>query len=339
MTHLLARRIFALLPVLLGVLLAGFLLTRLLPGDPAVAFANAPGADAATTAALRAELGLDQPLWRQFGQYLGRLAQGDLGQSVSTGQPVAAELLRRLPASAELVLAGLSLALAAAVPLGVLAALRPGRWPDRLCRWLAVLGLSLPVFVSGLLLIELFYLRLGWAPEPIGRLAPFDLPPPRMTGLHTLDALLAGNGAGLAAALRQLALPATAMALFAFAPLARTVRGAMLGVLGSAFVRTARAAGLRRRTVLLAYAARNAAPPVLTVLGLVFANLLGANVLVEQVFAWPGIGSYALGALLALDYAPVQGFLLLVALLAAAVNLVVDLLCAWLDPRLAAADG
>jgi peptide/nickel transport system permease protein len=329
----LPRRLLALVPVLLGVVLASFLLTRLLPGDPAVFFANSVTADADTVAALRARMGLDLPLWRQFLAYLAQLARGDLGQSIQTGQPVAADLLQRLPASAELTLVALAAALLLALPLGIAAALRPGSAIDHACRVLGVAGVALPSFVTGLLLIYVFYFRLGLAPEPIGRLDPFAIPPPRVTGFLLLDTLLAGDGAGFLAAARQLVLPAATMALFALAPLARMTRAAMLDVLGSDFIRAARAHGLGRRRIVLSYALRNALLPVVTTLGMVFSGMLGANVLVERVFAWPGMGSYALDALMGLDYAPVQGFMLVMAGLMVGVNLLADLLCAVIDPR------
>jgi peptide/nickel transport system permease protein len=329
----LPRRLLALVPVLLGVVLASFLLTRLLPGDPAVFFANSVTADADTVAALRARMGLDLPLWRQFLAYLAQLARGDLGQSIQTGQPVAADLLQRLPASAELTLVALAAALLLALPLGIAAALRPGSAIDHACRVLGVAGVALPSFVTGLLLIYVFYFRLGLAPEPIGRLDPFAIPPPRVTGFLLLDTLLAGDGAGFLAAARQLVLPAATMALFALAPLARMTRAAMLDVLGSDFIRAARAHGLGRRRIVLSYALRNALLPVVTTLGMVFSGMLGASVLVERVFAWPGMGSYALDALMGLDYAPVQGFMLVMAGLMVGVNLLADLLCAVIDPR------
>jgi peptide/nickel transport system permease protein len=329
----LPRRLLALVPVLLGVVLASFLLTRLLPGDPAVFFANSITADADTVAALRAGMGLDLPLWRQFLAYLAQLARGDLGQSIQTGQPVAADLLQRLPASAELTLVALAAAMLLALPLGIAAALRPSSVTDHACRVLGVAGVALPSFVTGLLLIYVFYFRLGLAPEPIGRLDPFAIPPPRVSGFLLLDTLLAGDGAGFLAAARQLVLPAATMTLFALAPLARMTRAAMLDVLGSDFIRAARAHGLGRRRIVLSYALRNALLPVVTTLGMVFSGMLGANVLVERVFAWPGMGSYALDALMGLDYAPVQGFMLVMAGLMVGVNLLADLLCAVIDPR------
>jgi peptide/nickel transport system permease protein len=329
----LLRRLLGLVPTLLGIVAAAFLLTRLLPGDPAVFFANSVTADATTIAAVRAKLGLDLPLWQQFLVYLGHLAQGDLGQSISTGQPVAAELLRRLPASAELTLLGFAMAILVALPLGIAAALRPGSVVDHVCRLLGTAGASLPPFVSGLLLIYIFYFQLGVAPEPIGRTDPFAVLPASVTGFLTIDTLLAGDAAGFLAAVRQLVLPAFTMALFALAPLARMTRASMLGVLSGEFIRAARANGLRRRKIVFSYALRNALLPVVTTLGMVFSNMLGANVLVERVFAWPGMGSYALDALVALDYAPVQGFMLAMAFIFVGVNTMVDLLHAVIDPR------
>jgi len=329
----LLRRLAGVVPTLFGVVVAAFILTRLLPGDPAVFFANSVTADAVTIAAVRQKLGLDLPLWQQFLVYAGQLLRGDLGQSVGTGQPVATDLLRLLPASAELTLVAFALAILVAVPLGVAAALRPGSVIDHACRLLSTAGVSLPTFVSGLLLIYIFYYQLGTAPEPIGRIDPFAIPPPGITGFLLIDTLLAGDTAGFAAAARQIVLPAVTMALFALAPLARMTRASMLGVLGSEFIRTARANGLRRRKIIVSYALRNALLPIVTTLGMVFSNMLGANVLVERVFAWPGIGSYALDSLISLDYAPVQGFMLLMATIFVLVNLVIDLLYAVIDPR------
>ncbi|MBC9206976.1 ABC transporter permease [Roseomonas aerophila] len=329
----LLRRLAGVVPTLFGVVVAAFVLTRLLPGDPAVFFANSVTADAATIAAVRQKLGLDLPLWQQFLVYAGQLLRGDLGQSVGTGQPVATDLLRLLPASAELTLVAFALAILVAVPLGVAAALRPGSVIDHACRLLSTAGVSLPTFVSGLLLIYIFYYQLGTAPEPIGRIDPFAIPPPGITGFLLIDTLLAGDTEGFAAAARQIVLPAVTMALFALAPLARMTRASMLGVLGSEFIRTARANGLRRRKIIVSYALRNALLPIVTTLGMVFSNMLGANVLVERVFAWPGIGSYALDSLISLDYAPVQGFMLLMATIFVLVNLVIDLLYAVIDPR------
>ena len=329
----LLRRLLGVAPTLAGVVVATFVLTRLLPGDPAVFFANSVTADAATIAAVRTKLGLDLPLWQQFFIYVGQLLRGDLGQSISTGQPVTADLLQRLPASLELTIVAFAIALLVGLPLGIAAALRPGSLIDHACRLVSTAGVSLPTFVTGLLLIYLFYYLLGVAPEPIGRIDPFGIMPPRVTGLLLIDTLLAGDFETFDMAARQIVLPAMTMALFALAPLARMTRASMLGVLHSEFIRTARANGLRRRTIVFSYALRNALLPIVTTLGMIFSNMLGANVLVERVFAWPGIGSYALDSLIALDYAPVQGFMLVMAGIFVLVNLVIDLLYALIDPR------
>lgn len=331
----LLRRLVGIVPTLLGVVVATFLLTHLLPGDPAVFFANSPAADAATIQAIRVHLGLDQPLWRQFLIYLGGLLHGDLGSSITTGQPVATDLLQRLPASAELTVVAFILAVLIALPLGIGAALRPGSILDHACRLISTAGISLPTFVTGLLLIYFFYFLAGIAPEPIGRMDAFAIPPPTLTGFLLIDTLLAGDLAGFGSVAAQLALPSLTMALFALAPLARMTRAAMLGALGSEFIRTARAHGLRPRMIVMSYALRNAMLPVITTFGMVFSYMLGANVLVERVFAWPGVGSYALQSLLNLDYAPVQGFMLLMAFIFVVMNLLIDVAYAVVDPRTA----
>lgn len=327
------RRLLSALPVLAGAILFTFVLMRVLPGDPAALLASGPGAGPEEVAALRQKLGLDKDLGTQLWIYLGELARGDLGRSFSSGEPVAAALLRRLPASLELTLAAFLLAAAVALPLGIAAAVRPGSLLDQACRLLATLGAALPTFVIGLGLIYVFYFLLGWAPEPIGRLDPWLTPPPAVTGFLLPDSLLAGDLEAFGAALASLALPAASLALFALAPLARITRAAMLQVLSADFIRSARALGLPRRTVLLRYGLRNALVPIVTALGLVFSYMLGAGVLVEKIFAWPGISAYALEALMAADYAPVQGFVLAVALVFTLVNLLTDILYNLIDPR------
>lgn len=332
MLKVVGKRLLGALPNLVGVVVITFLLTRALPGDPAAYFAGG----AATQEAIeqvRAQLGLDKPLPEQFFRYVADLARGDLGTSLTTGQPVLQELLTRLPASIEMVLLALALACAVALPLGVLAATRPGSWIDQLCRLVTTAGVSLPTFFTGLVLAYVFYFLLGWAPSPLGRLDPMFSPPPTITGLYLIDAALAGEGAVWWAALRQLILPVVTMALFVLAPIARMTRASMLAVLGSDFIRTARASGLSTTTVLVTYALRNALLPVVTTLGMVFGFMLGSSVVIEKVFGWPGVGSYAIDALTASDYAPIQGFVLAMGLLFVALNLMIDLLYTLIDPR------
>jgi len=258
---------------------------------------------------------------------------GDLGTSLTTGQPVTTEIRNRLPASAELTLIGLIVSMMVAVPLGILAATRPGSIIDHACRVITTAGVSLPVFFTGLILVYVFYYLLGWAPAPLGRLDIFFSPPPQVTGFYLIDSLIAGDGASFIASLKQLILPALTLAIFSLAPIARMTRASMLAVLASDFVRTARASGLSPFSVTITYAFRNAMLPVVTTLGMVFSFLLGANVLVEKVFAWPGIGSFAIEALIASDFAPLQGFVLTMAIMYVALNLAIDILYGVIDPR------
>jgi len=331
------RRLLQATPSVFGIIVISFVLTRALPGDPAVYFAGAM-ADEASIEQVRQALGLDKGWLEQFVIYVTNLAHGEMGMSLNTGRPVLEELLTRLPASLELTFLGLGFAVAIAIPLGILAATRPGSWVDHLCRVLVTAGVSLPTFFTGLFLIYIFYYLLGWAPSPIGRFDFIYLSPPHVTGFYTLDSLIAGDLETFRAALVQLILPSITLALFALAPIARMTRASMLNALGSDYVRTARANGLSRHTVLITYAFRNAVLPVLTTLGMVFSFLLGANVLVEKVFSWPGIGSFAIEALVASDYAAVQGFVLSMALLFVVVNLAIDVLHTIIDPRVGMED-
>jgi len=326
------KRLLLVIPNLIGVVIVTFLLTRALPGDPAAFFAG-PAATKEAIEQVRKNLGLDKPLPIQFIDYVRELGKGNLGTSLTTGQPVLTELKNRLPASAELTLFGLLLSMAIAVPLGILAAVKQGSWIDHACRVVTTAGVSLPVFFTGLLLVYVCYFLLGWAPAPLGRLDVFFSAPRSITGFYLIDSVLTANFETFRAALAQLLLPGLTLCIFSLAPIARMTRASMLAVLSSDFVRTARASGLSSRTVILVYAFRNAMLPVITTLGMVFSFLLGANVLVEKVFAWPGIGSYAVEALIASDFAPVQGFVLTMAILYVALNLIIDLLYGIIDPR------
>jgi len=327
-----AKRTMTVIPTLIGVIVVTFLLTRVLPGDPAVYFAG-PAATPQSIADIRKSLGLDKPLPEQFVVYVNDLAHGNLGNSLATGQPVMTEIESRLPASAELTLFGLIISMVIAIPLGILAAVKQGSWIDHTCRVVATAGVSLPVFFTGLLLVYVFYFLLGWAPAPLGRLDVFYTAPPQVTGFYLIDSLIAGDFEVFRAALAQLILPGLTLAIFSLAPIARMTRASMLAVLASDYVRTARASGLSAYRVIVTYAFRNAMLPVITTLGMVFSFLLGANVLVEKVFAWPGIGSFAVEALIASDYAPVQGFVLTMAVMYVALNLLIDILYGIVDPR------
>lgn len=326
-------RIATAVPSLIGVIVVTFLLARALPGDAAVYYAGS-SATPESIAQVRKALGLDKPLWFQFGDYASRLAHGDLGTSLSSGQPVLHDLIARLPASMELTLCALLFAMAIGLPLGIAAATRPGKAIDHICRVIVSVGAAFPTFFVALGLVYVFYFRLGIAPEPLGRLNDtYFTVPPTITGFYLIDTILAGDPAAFNASLAQLVLPSISLGLFALAPIARIARASMLASLSSDFCRTARAMGLSRTRVVYGYALRNAMLPVVNILGMVFSFLLGANVLVEQVFAWPGIGAYAVNAVITSDYAAVQGFVLMMAILYILLNLAVDLAVAAIDPR------
>jgi ABC-type dipeptide/oligopeptide/nickel transport system permease component len=327
-------RLLAAVPNLIGVVLATFVMTRFLPGDPAAFFAG-PAATAQSIAEVRTRLGLDRSPLTQFLVYVRDLASGDLGSSLTSGQPVLSDIAHRLPASLELTLFALILAVAVGVLLGIRAAVRPGGWLDWLCSALSTLGQATPTFFLGLVLVFVFYYLLGWAPSPLGRLDVVWSPPPAVTGLYTIDAMIAGEPALLRAAAAQLVLPVITLAAFGLGPVARMTRASMIEALAGDYVRTARAAGLPRHIVLWRHAFRNAAVPIVNTVGMVFSFMLGANVLVEKVFGWPGVGTYAIEAVLASDVAPIQGFVLVMAILYLIVNLAIDIATALIDPRVA----
>jgi len=331
------RRLLSALPAVFAIVALTFVLMRVLPGDPASLFASSPGAGAQEIAAIRARLGLDKPIPAQFALYLRDVARGDLGMSMTTGQPVLRDLAQRLPASLELTGCAFILSLLVSLPMGIAAALRPGSLVDHAARLICTLGIALPTFVTGLLLVYVFYYLAGWAPDPTGRLDVFVTPPPEVTGFLLIDTLLAGDRAAFGAAFAQLVLPSCTLMLFVVAPLARITRASMLAVLRGDYVRAAEAMGLSRRRVVLGVALRNALLPVLSISGTVVSSMLGASVLVEKVFAWPGIASYSVDALMSGDYAPVQGFVLVMACIYVVVNLAIDLLYRVADPRVSLA--
>lgn len=329
----LARRLALTIPALFGVTVISFLLTYMLPGNPALVKAGAL-ATPEYIAYVEKQMGLDQPVWVQYGRYVSGLARGDLGESSATGRPVLQDFRQRLPATFELTLASLLLATLVGIPLGVLSAVHRDTAVDHVGRIVGVMGVAMPSFWTGLLLIYVFFYVLGFAPPPLGRLASGIDPPQTITGLYTVDALMTGNWPALASSLKQLALPSLTLAFSVMAPLARMVRSTMLEILESDYIKAAWAAGLPRRRVIYGDALRNAAIPVVTTLGVVFGFLMAGNAVVESVFAWPGIGNYAVTALMTKDSGPIQSFVLFVAVMYVLVNLAVDLLYGLADPRI-----
>jgi peptide/nickel transport system permease protein len=318
---------------LLGVVVAVFLLTFVLPGDLA-SLKLGPYATDEGLAAMRKELGTDQPVPLQFVNYVAKLLRGDMGKSWVTGQPVRKDLSQRLPATIELGLAALLLALIVGLILGILAAVRRDSPPDQFVRGYAILGASTASFWLGLVMIYIFYFRLDWAPAPLGRLDVGLEAPPSITKLYVLDSILAGEWTLLRNSLAHLALPALTLGFIVSAPITKIVRAAMLDVLHSDFIRTARAVGVPSRTVILRDGLRNAMIPILTTIGIVFGYLLAGNVLVERIFAWPGIGQYAWQSLTTNDFDALRGFILVVAIIYVLLNLVIDLLYSVIDPRI-----
>jgi len=279
------------------------------------------------------EHGLDRPYYVQFVRYLGGLVRGDLGTSFLTSRPVIDDLRQRFPATLELTACAMMLAVLMAVPLGIASAVWKDSWVDHLGRVLSVIGVSMPVFWFGLVLVYLFFFKLGVAPPPIGRLEPSVVTPPVITGLIIVDALVARNLPALWSGLRVLTLPAFVLGFAAMAPLARMARSGMVEALDSPYVRAARALGLTARTVVVRHALKNALLPVVTMIAVVFGYQLGGVVLIESIFSWPGLGQYAFNAAANADFPAIQGFILYATTIYILLFLAVDVLYGVLDPR------
>ena len=328
-----ARRLSLGLVTLCGVIVAVFLLTFVLPGDLA-SLKLGPYATEEGLAAMRRELGTDQPVPVQFINYVANLLRGDMGKSWVSGQAVRRDMAQRLPATIELGLAALIIALVVGLILGILAAVKRDSLLDQVVRGYAILGASTASFWLALVLIYVFYYRLDWAPAPLGRLDVGMEGPPAITRLYVVDSLLAGDWTVFLHSLGHLALPALTLGFIVSAPITKIVRAAMLDVLNSDFIRTARAIGVPYRTIILRDGLRNAMIPILTTIGIAFGYLMAGNVLVERIFAWPGIGQYAWSALTTKDFEALRGFILVVAVIYVLINLVIDLLYSVIDPRI-----
>jgi peptide/nickel transport system permease protein len=332
LAKMILRRLFWVFPVAFGVVTVTFFLARVLNGDPTELYAP-PEASDALRAAIRARLGLADPLPIQFLHYLGALLRFDLGTSFTTNQPVAADLMDRLPATLELGLVGLALGIAFGIPLGVVAAVHRERWPDFLVRGTTLSGMALPQFWVGLVLISIFFVYFRVLPGPVGRLPIGVELPPRVTGFLLIDTLLAGRPDLWVLAARQLVLPAITLGFSTAAPIARVTRSAMAEALQSDYVRTAIAMGHGKRVVWFRYSLRNALLPVVTLIGGIAGHIFAGAVLLESIFAWPGLGQYALQSIERSDFAALQGFVIYASLLYVLAFLLVDLLYMFIDPR------
>lgn len=333
MWRYLAKRILFSVATVLGIVVIVFFIVRVLPGDAAIVRAG-PYATEAKIEEIRAAYGLSDPIPVQFVDYMGQVLTGDLGTSIRTGGSVTTELVDRLPASLELAFYAVLLAAIIGIPLGILAAARKGTWIDGASRIFAVLGSSMALFWLGLLLIYFLFFRLRWFPGPIDRLAIGTPPPGTITGFYTIDAALRGQFDVMLQAFRYLALPVITLGLVLAAPILKMVRASMIDALESDHVRTARAMGVPYRQVLFRDGFRNALLPVTTAIGIVFGYMLGGNIIVEFLFAWPGVGRYAYTAIQVNDLEALQGFVIVVGVLYVALNVVIDVVYAWIDPRI-----
>lgn len=331
MKHLIGRAI-SLVFILIGMAVITFFLARVVPSDPAH-LAAGKEARPEQIEAMRKELGLDKPLSVQFWTYMKGLARGDLGRSLRTRRPVLEDLKVYFPATLELALFSFVVIIVVAIPLGMVAAVNAGRMSDYLIRFFVVTAMGIPAFALGLLLQLVFARWLGWLPLE-GRLDPLLAPPPPMTGMYTIDSLIARDWTAFRSSVEHLILPVAALALGRLAVATRFTRGSMLEILTRDYIRVARSKGLSERLVIYRHALRNALLPVITVLGVQVGFLLGGTVLVETVFTWPGLGGYAVSSAVNSDFYSAIGATLVISAMFAVSSTVVDLLYRWIDPRI-----
>ena len=330
-----ARRLITSIPVFVGIVTIAFVATRAVPADP-VAMLVGEDATGGQYDRIRHELGLDRPAWQQWLGYVSSIARGNLGFSLRTRRPVNQELWRFFRGTLELGVLAFVIAVLVGIPAGVWSAVRQNRAADHVLRILSLGGVAAPVFWTALMAQWLLYGKLGWLPGA-GQLSDFiqfTSPPPAITGFATVDSLLSGNWAALKDTLAHMILPASVLAYRVVAVIARMTRSVMLDTLHEDYIRTARALGIGERSVILRHALKNAAPPILTVLGIAFGQLLQGSILVETVFAWPGLGLYIVQGIATLDYPVVIGVSVLVSVVYVLANLLVDLLYPVFDPRI-----
>jgi peptide/nickel transport system permease protein len=318
------------IPVIIGVSILVFLLIHLIPGDPAVAMLGERATDE-NVEAIRERLGLNRPLPEQYIIWVGNMLRGDLGNTIRGYIPISQEIATRFPATVELSLVALTIATVVGVPIGILSAVRRNSLIDTLTMIGALLGVSIPIFVLGLLLIFFFGVQFDLLPF-VGRLST-DIDLQTVTGMHTLDAVLTGNWEALGDAVTRLILPAITLSTISLAIIARITRSSMLEVLGQDYTRTARSKGLPEQAVVLGHALRNALLPIITIIGLQLGTLLSGAVLTETIFSWPGIGKWLYDSIIARDYPIVQSVTLMIALIYILVNITVDVLYTVVDPR------
>jgi dipeptide transport system permease protein len=326
------HKLLLIVPTVVGISIAAFAFIRLLPGDPIIAIAGERGITPENYAALRERFGFNEPIWQQYFDYVWRLLHGDLGISFATKRPVMDEFLTLFPATIELTVVAMLIAVVVGVPVGIIAAVNRRSWFDQIAMSVALTGYSMPIFWWGLLLIILFSGTLGWTPVS-GRIGIQHFFRP-VTGFMLIDSLIAGRPGAFRSAVSHLILPSIVLATIPLAVIARQTRSAMLEVLGEDYVRTARAKGLSPQRVVGLHAFRNALIPVVTTIGLQVGTLLAGAILTETIFSWPGIGKWMIDSIGKRDYVVVQSGLLLIALVVMFVNLAVDILYGLINPRI-----
>ncbi|KAF1042038.1 ABC transporter permease subunit [Xylophilus sp.] len=332
MFRFILNKLIYLVPTFIGITIVAFAFVRVLPGDPVLLMAGERGVSPERHAQLLAQLGFDRPLWEQYINYVWNLLNGDFGQSLVTKKPVLTEFFALFPATVELSICAIIVAILVGIPAGVIAAVKRGSWFDQGLMGISLVGYSMPIFWWALLLIIFFSGMMQWMPVS-GRISLLYFFPP-VTGFMLIDSLLSGQKGAFASAASHLILPTIVLATIPLAVIARQTRSAMLEVLGEDYVRTARAKGLPVRRVIGLHALRNAMIPVITTIGLQVGVLMAGAILTETIFSWPGIGKWMLDSISRRDYPVVQSGLLIIAFIIMIVNLVVDLLYGLINPRI-----
>lgn len=325
------KRLLLLIPVVFGVSILVFLIMHVFTTDP-TSIILGQHASQDQIIALREQLGLNDPLYVQYWDFISGIFKGDFGTSLITKSSVAKEIFGRFPATIELAIVAIIVASIVGITLGVLSAVKQNSVIDYLCMGGSLIGVSMPIFWLGLILIVVFSVELHWL--PVSGRATIGMEPAKITGLYLLDSLMTGNMTAFWDSLKHLALPVIALASYSTAIIARMTRSTMLEVLGQDYIRTARSKGLAENIIIKSHGLRNALIPITTVIGLQLGSLLGGAVLTETVFSWPGIGSYTIDAILKSDYPVVQGAVMIMAIVFVLVNLLVDLLYSIIDPRI-----
>ena len=326
------KRLLLMIPILFGISLLTFFISNTIPGDPA-RLAAGPYADAQVIEELQEKMGLNDPVYVQYGRYLSGIVQGDLGMSNFSHRPVVEDIKAYFPATLELTTFSMLITVLIGLPFGIISANKKDKIADQITRVMALIGVAMPAFWLGIIFLLFFYLTLGILPGS-GRIDTGLSPPDTITGMYTIDALLTGNWEVFKSALIHLILPGVTQAAVTIGMITRMTRSSMLEVLGSEYIRTAYAKGGSENRVLYGHALRNGMMPVLTLIGMTFGHSLGGSVLVESVFSWPGLGKYAVNAITYLDFPAVMAVTMLIAVLFITVNLIIDILYHIVDPRL-----